>query len=216
MGAALSDRLTDWMIIISLAAGVLMILARFVDQARVSALFRFPWQAQAEEFSLQFNSGKVNLNADRLLILAGCLLFPLLIIGLKVQGQMERLLLFDLATYARILLLAGLYLIFKLLLASAVGYAFEREEESMRTQNVALAHFTWIALIGGPLALVSYFLPLGVGPYYLVLLLVSLTAIVFLIRSVYYSLKAGISSGYIILYLCALEIIPLLFLYSLA
>ena len=215
MGAELSNRVTDWMIIISLAAGILLILARFIDQARVSELLRFPWQSSAEEFSLQFNSGKVTLNADRLMILSAWILFPLVIVALKIQGKEESLLLFDWASYFRVLLLSGLYLIFKLLLASAVGYAFEREEESMRGQNLALAHFTWIAILGAPLALISIFVPFGDALYFLVLIPVILTAAVFLFRSVYYSLRSGISSGYIILYLCALEIIPLLFLYHL-
>ncbi len=215
MGADLSDRVTDWVILISLGAGIFLVLARVIDHARVSELLRFPWTAQAEEFSLRFNAGKVKLNADRFMILAAWTLFPLIIVALKVQGKSEALLLYDLATYFRVLLLSGLYLILKLLLASAVGYAFEREEQTLQGQNLALAHFTWISIVGGPLALLTFFLPLGSGQYYLILIPVVLTAAVFLFRSIYYSLKSGFSPSYIILYLCALEIIPLLFLYRL-
>lgn len=215
MGAELSDRVTDWMIIISLAAGIFLILARFIDEVRVAELLRFPWRAQAEEFCTQFNSGKVTLNADRLLIFAAWLLFPLLIVALKIKGENDLLLHYDWASYARILLLAGVYLTFKMLLASAVGYAFEREEQSMLSQNVALAHFTWLAIIGGATALITFFLPLGKGLYFLVLIPVIIMAALFLMRTVYYSLRSGVSSGYIILYLCALEIIPLFFLYQL-
>lgn len=215
MGADLSQRITDWMILISLAAGTLLVLARFIDRSRVLELLQFPWDGQSEEFSLRFNSGKVKLNADRLLILAAWLLFPLLIVALKMAGRSEAILLYDWASFFRIFLLSGLYLVLKLLLASAIGYAFEREEASLQSQNLALAHFTWIALIGGFFAFLTFFLPLAKLQFYLVLFLVLIIAVIFLFRNVYYSIKMGFSLSYIILYLCALEIIPLMFLYSL-
>ena len=194
MGADLSQRITDWMILISLAAGTLLVLARFIDRSRVLELLQFPWHGQSEEFSLRFT---------------------LLIVALKMEGNSEALLRYDWASFFRIFLLSGLYLVLKLLLASAIGYAFEREEASLQSQNLALAHFTWIALIGGAVAFVTFFLPIAQLQFYLVLILVLIIALIFLFRNVYYSIKMGFSLSYIILYLCALEIIPLMFLYSL-
>ncbi|HCQ17442.1 MAG TPA: hypothetical protein DIU20_14330 [Cryomorphaceae bacterium] len=109
-------------------------------------------------------------------------------------------------------MISGLYLILKLLVASAVGYAFEREEEILKGQNLALAHFTWLALVGGALAFVLYFLPLGSWQFYLLVLPLVLVGLIFLIRSVLYCLRIGFNTSYIILYLCALEIVPFSFL----
>lgn len=215
MGTALSHRASDWILIISLAAGTLVVLARYFNAVRVNQLLRFPWQSQADEFSLQFNTGKVGLNADRLLIISAWIFFPLLITALKMKGESAAILNYDWASYFRILLISGLYLILKLLVASAVGYAFEREEEILKGQNLALAHFTWLALVGGALAFVLYFLPLGSWQFYLLVLPLVLVGLIFLIRSVLYCLRIGFNTSYIILYLCALEIIPLFFLYSL-
>ncbi len=192
-----------------------MVLARYFNAVRVNQLLRFPWQSQADEFSLQFNTGKVGLNADRLLIISAWIFFPLLITALKMKGESAAILNYDWASYFRILLISGLYLILKLLVASAVGYAFEREEEILKGQNLALAHFTWLALVGGALAFVLYFLPLGSWQFYLLVLPLVLVGLIFLIRSVLYCLRIGFNTSYIILYLCALEIIPLFFLYSL-
>tara|TARA_B100001115_G_C15844204_1_gene424414 strand:- start:2732 stop:3313 length:582 start_codon:yes stop_codon:yes gene_type:complete len=192
-----------------------VVLARYFNAVRVNQLLRFPWQSQADEFSLQFNTGKVGLNADRLLIISAWIFFPLLITALKMKGESAAILNYDWASYFRILLISGLYLILKLLVASAVGYAFEREEEILKGQNLALAHFTWLALVGGALAFVLYFLPLGSWQFYLLVLPLVLVGLIFLIRSVLYCLRIGFNTSYIILYLCALEIIPLFFLYSL-
>lgn len=215
MGTELSTRASDWILIVSLAAGTLLVLARFFNAQRVPEFLRFPWQAQANEFALSFGAGKLALNADRIITFSAWLLFPVLVTALKIGNSTATLLQFDWASYFRILLLAGVYLVLKLLVASAVGYAFEREEVLWKGQNISLAHFAWASIIGGALAFTSYFLPFGSYYFYFLSILLIALSLLFLFRVLIFCRQQGFSLSYIILYLCALEIIPLVYLYSL-
>lgn len=200
---------------VSLAAGTLLVLARFFNDQRVPEFLRFPWQAQANDFALSFGAGKLALNADRIITLSAWLLFPILVIAFKIGYSSASLLQFDWASYFRILLLAGIYLVLKLLVASAIGYAFEREEALWKAQNISLAHFAWASIMGGALAFTTYFLPLGTYYFYLLSLPLIAVGLIFLFRVLIFCRQQGFSLSYIILYLCALEIIPLIYLYSL-
>ncbi len=215
MGTELSQRASDWIIIVSLAAGTLVVLARFFNAQRVPDFLKFPWQSRADEFAISFSAGKLALNADRILILSAWIFFPVLVTALKMEGDANLIIQYDWASYFRILLLGGLYLILKLLVASAVGYAFEREEDLWQGQNLALAHFSWLSLGGGLLAFVFHFLPASPLYFYILLVLFILLALLFLFRVLSFCLRQGFSPSYIFLYICALEIIPLVYLYNL-
>lgn len=215
MGSELINRPTDWILIICIVAGTLLVLAHYFHPERVKSLLSFPWQNTGDEFSLSFNSGSNLLGVDRVLIIGAWMLFPVLIVALKMRGQPTAILNYDWASYFGILLLAGLYLVLKLLVASAVGYIFDRQEELLKGQNMALAYFCWISFTGGIVSFVFYFLSFLVWPYYLTLAIVLVLLILFVARSAQYTLKLGFHSSYIIVYICALEIIPLSFLYTL-
>lgn len=215
MGTELSQRASDWVLIVSLAAGAMLVLARFFNSQRAPDFVRFPWQAQADEFGVSFSAGKLALNADRILILGAWIIFPVLVLFLKMEGEASKILLYDWASYFRVLLLGGLYLILKLLVSSAVGYAFEREEELWQGQNLSLAHFSWASLFGGLLAFVFLFLPSSSIYFYLLVLGLVLLSLLYLFRILSLCRQQGFSLSYIFLYICALEIIPLVYLFSL-
>jgi len=215
MGEDLNSRASDWILIIIMAAGILLILARYFNAERIPKFFAFPWQAQADEFAMGFNAGKMALNADRILVLIAWIAFPVLITSLKMKGDSALILDYDWASYFRILLLGGLYLVLKLLVSSSVAYAFEREQEIGQAQNIAIAHFTWGSLVGAAMAFLFHYLPASQIYFFLILIPLLLLALLFLFRILTFCLRAGFSLSYIILYLCALEIIPLVFLYRL-
>lgn len=216
MEIAITSRPTDWVIIISLLSAVLLVWIRSFDTKRMAFFIAFPWQPSAADFALHFNSDHLNYRADRFLLIVGWILSPLLILALRLPFVETGLQFYGWADYFRVLLLSGFFIVFKLFMASIVGYVFQVQEALIQGQNISLAYFTWLSIFGAFASLAVYFSNLPFSVIYILWFSLSLGLLWVLLRSIAFSFSLGLVASYIILYLCALEIIPLLYLFFLS
>lgn len=214
MEVNLVSRPTDWVIIISLLGAFLLVWIRSFDSKRIALFFNFPWKASAGDFALEFNSDYLNYRADRFLLILAWLLSPLLILALRLPFDSDFLQFYSWADYLRVLILAGLFILFKLFMASAIGFVFQVQEELVQGQNLSLAYISWIAVWGAFLSLMVYFTVFSITSAYILWVIVAGGLLLSLFRAILFSFSLNLESSYIILYLCALEIIPLLYLFA--
>jgi len=213
---AITSRPTDWVIIVGLLSAILLVWIRSFDTKRMALFLAFPWQAGASDFALEFNSDHLNYRADRFLLIVAWLISPLLILALKLPFAEGALQFYSWADYLRVLVLAGFFIAFKLFMASIIGYVFQVQEALIQGQNLSLAYFSWLAILGAFSSFLVYFSDFPLVVAYALWLALAIGVFWALFRSIAFSFSLGLETSYIILYLCALEIIPLLYLFSLS
>lgn len=213
---ALPSRPTDWVIVISLISAVLLVWIRSFDTKRMALFLVFPWQAGAADFALEFNSDHLNYRADRFLLIVAWIISPLLILALRLPFVETDMQFYGWADYFRVLMLSGFFIVFKLFMASTIGFVFQVQEVLIQGQNLSLAYFSWLAIFGAFTSLAVYFMNLPLNVTYILWFLLGIGVLWVLFRSIAFSFSLGLETSYIILYLCTLEIIPLLYLFSLS
>lgn len=207
-------RPTDWVIIISIIGAFLLLWIKSFDSKRLALFLVFPWQAAAGDFAAEFNSDHLNYRADRFLLIVAWLLSPLLILALRLPFGDNFLQFYSWADYSRVLLLSGLFILFKLFMASAIGFVFQSQEVLVQGQNLSLAYSAWLAVFGAFASLLVYFTDYAIVAAYILWVLVAVGLLFSLFRAILFSFSLKLESSYIILYICALEIIPLLYLFA--
>ncbi len=193
-----------------------MVWIRSFDVKRMALFVSFPWQAAGGDFPLEFNADHLNHRADRFLLILAWLLSPLLILALRIPFGEEVLRYYSWADYLRVLLLAGMYILFKLFMASAIGFVFQVQEALVQGQNFSLAYFSWLGVMGAFASIFVYFSDYPLIGSYLLWAFVAIGLLWAFIRTILFSFSLQLETSYIILYLCALEIIPLGYLFLLS
>lgn len=214
MEILVNERSTDWVIIISIIASTFLVLANFVDSSRTRQLLGIFFKSGGDDLALSYNQAKRGLTTDVFLLIAAVSSLPLAIIATKlISGtSLKTLFLFGWAEYLRMVLLTALILVFKNLMASIIGWVFSLQEELIQAQNIFLAHFNWVALLTAILSLSVYFGPWPIISSWLLIIFLILGLLLATIKTSLYTFRIGIPITYFILYLCALEIIPISYL----
>jgi hypothetical protein len=214
MEIMVSHRNTDWVIIISLLASAFLVLANFVNSLRARKLLSIVISVGGDEIALSYNPGKRVFSVDLLLLLASVLSMPLAIIASKfiLIDSVRPLLLFGWAEYLRMALLTVLLLVFKNLMASIIGWVFSLQEELIQAQSIFLAHFNWISILTALMSLLVYFGPWPLTSAWLLAIVLLLGLLIAIFKTSLYTFRIGLPFSYFILYLCALEIIPISYL----
>ena len=209
-----SHRSSDWVIIIGLLASVLLVLANLVNSLRVRQLLSLVTDVGGDETALSFHSDKRVFSADLMLLLASVVSMPLAIIATKFifSDSLRPLLLFGWAEYLRMTLLIALLLVFKNLLASIIGWVFGLQEELIQAQNIFLAHFNWISILAAFISFLVYFSPWPLVSAWLLVIVLLIGLLIAIFKTTAYTFRIGLPFTYFILYLCALEIIPISYL----
>jgi hypothetical protein len=214
MEIMVSHRSSDWVIIIGLLASALLVLANLVNSLRVRQLLSLVTDVGGDETALSFHSDKRVFSADLMLLLASVASMPLAIIATKFifSDRLRPLLLFGWAEYLRMTLLIALLLVFKNLLASIIGWVFSLQEELILAQNIFLAHFNWISILGALISFLVYFSPWPLVSAWLLVIVLLIGLLIAIFKTTAYTFRLGLPFTYFILYLCALEIIPISYL----
>ncbi len=209
-----NGRSTDWVIIISLLAGTFLVLANFINRLRTRQLLSLFFSAGGDELALSFNQDKRSVSTDALMLIAAVTGLPLAIIATKLilAANLNTFYLFGWAEYLRMVLLTATFLVFKSFMASIIGWVFSFQEELIVAQNIFLAHFNWVALSTALLSLLVYFGPWPVYAAWLLIVVLLLGLLVAIFKTSVYTFRIGVPITYFILYLCALEIIPISYL----
>ncbi|PTM05453.1 MAG: hypothetical protein DA405_03915 [Bacteroidetes bacterium] len=214
MEILVNGRSTDWVIIISILASTFLVLANFVNAPRTKQLLIILFSAGGNELALSFNQDKRSLRTDALMLISAVSALPLAIIATKLLSgtSLSAFFLFGWAEYFRMVLLTTVFLVVKSFLASIIGWVFNLQEELIAAQNIFLAHFNWVALSTALLSLLVYFGPWPVFSAWLLIVVLVLGLLVAIFKTSVFTFRIGIPSTYFILYLCALEIIPISYL----
>lgn len=214
MEILVNGRSTDWVIIISILASTFLVLANFVNASRTKQLLIIFFSAGGNDLALSFNQDKRSLSTDALMIISAVSALPLAIIATKLLSgtSLSAFFLFGWAEYLRMVLLTTIFLVFKSFMASIIGWVFNFQEELIAAQNIFLAHFNWVALSAALLSLLVYFGPWPVFSAWLLIVVLLLGLLVAIFKTSVFTFRVGIPITYFILYLCALEIIPISYL----
>lgn len=214
MEILVNSRSTDWVIIISMLASTFLVLANFVNALRTKKLLLIFFSAGGNDLAISFNQDKRSLSTDALLLISAVSALPLAIIATKlISGtSLSAFFLFGWAEYLRMVLLTTIFLVFKSFMASIIGWVFSFQEELIAAQNIFLAHFNWVALLTALLSLLVYFGPWPIFSAWLLIVVLVLGLLVAIFKTSVFTFRIGVPITYFILYLCALEIIPISYL----
>lgn len=211
--AELQQRNTDWILAILVLSFLAFVVARINAPERVREFVRLPWHVKSAEIASNFNPIQSKRLADFLLSFAALLISALTIYLLRQVWHSQPIKADGWHIVARIVLILAVFILFKSLLGALVGSVFQLTEPIAASQNRFFAYFSWLALPFFPLATVLTYQPIfnTVLAYALIVLAV-LGIILALFRTAEIIMKLPPKIGYNILYLCALEIIPIMYL----
>jgi len=112
---------------------------------------------------------------------------------------------------------ANAYFMLKILLYKLLGSIFSQKESTGELVFNMMLYHNVMGLILLPLATIHLLVPgFGIISMFLVPVLVAIFYLMSIFRSIYFAIRLGISIFYLILYLCALEILPILLVVKLA
>jgi hypothetical protein len=109
------------------------------------------------------------------------------------------------------------YFMLKILLYKLLGSIFSQKEATGELVFNMMLYHNVMGLILLPVATIHSLVPgFGIISMFLVPVLVAIFYLMSIFRSIYFAIRVGISIFYLILYLCALEILPILLVVKLA
>jgi len=109
------------------------------------------------------------------------------------------------------------YFMLKILLYKLLGTIFSQKEATGELVFNMMLYHNVMGLILLPVATIHLLVPgFGIISMFLVPVLVAIFYLMSIFRSIYFAIRVGISIFYLILYLCALEILPILLVVKLA
>lgn len=119
--------------------------------------------------------------------------------------------------YLIVLVVINAYFLTKILIYKLMGSVFSQKEITGELVFNMMLYHNVLGLIMLPVATFHSLVPaIGVISLFVVPALILIFYLLSLVRSIYFALRTGISIFYLILYLCALEILPVLLVVKLA
>jgi hypothetical protein len=119
--------------------------------------------------------------------------------------------------YVIVLVVVDAYFLAKILLYKVLGSVFSQKEAAGELVFNMMLYHNVLGMILLPVATFHSWVPaLGFVSLFLVPGLILIFYLLSLVRSIYFAIRTGISIFYLILYLCALEILPILLVVKLA
>jgi hypothetical protein len=112
---------------------------------------------------------------------------------------------------------ANAYFMTKVLIYKLLGSLFSQKETTGELVFNMMIYHNVLGLVLLPVATIHSFVPgFGIFSMFIVPALIVIFYLMSIIRSIYFAIRVGISIFYLILYLCALEILPILLVVKLA
>ncbi|MEI7423121.1 MAG: DUF4271 domain-containing protein [Prolixibacteraceae bacterium] len=119
--------------------------------------------------------------------------------------------------YVIVLVVVNAYFLTKILLYKLMGSIFSQKEITGELVFNMMLYHNVLGMVMLPVATFHSFVPaLGFVSLFIVPGLILIFYLLSLLRSIYFAIRTGISIFYLILYLCALEILPVLLVVKLA
>lgn len=119
--------------------------------------------------------------------------------------------------YLIVLVVVNAYFMVKILIYKILGSVFSQRETTGELVFNMMLYNNILGLILLPVSTIHSMVPaFGAFSLFIVPVLIALFYLMSLIRSIYFAVRVGISIFYLILYLCTLEILPILLVVKLA
>lgn len=207
-------RQTDWIALVLIGIGALLLLARLRDASKVEILLKLPFYGSAKEWASGFNPVLSKKLEDFLIGLAALLTIALSALLISRSIGAKTLVALDWVNFLRYTLVISLFLLFKTLIGALTGAIFEVQEALISAQNQYFAFSSWLILPLLPFCLLLTFTFSGAQWLaWLGLAILILGLFYALYQSAKTIMRLPPNIGYNIFYLCALEIIPAIYLF---
>lgn len=208
-------RQTDWIALVLMGIGAILLAARWRDATKTDILLKLPFYGSAQEWASDFNPVLAKKLEDFLLGLAALLSIALAALLVSRTLGPKPLEAMDWVNFLRFTLVISLFLLFKTLVGALTGALFEVQEPIIKAQNQYFAFASWLILPLLPFCLLITFTFPGADWLAWLGLAVLLLGLVYaLYQSAKTILRLPPAIGYNIFYLCALEIIPAIYLFQ--
>jgi hypothetical protein len=204
---------TDWLLAVLMLSFVVMITVKLYNAGRLRDFAILPFHSGRKELEESFNpvpgKGFVDLSLSlnsTLIITISC--FLLLHPYEDVFPEFN-----DWTMFLMLLFALLIFFLFKNFMGLLVGWVFHKSDEIAEAQNINLAYRTWLGIILLPICTVAvFFQPAYPVVYFILLFVLSVGYFLAFQFSALRIWSMGVLPYYKLLYLCALEITPLIFL----
>lgn len=199
---------TDWLLILFIVNAVLFLIAKLYHPKKFGEFLSLPFNSGLQEFEKEFNpyGGKdifdITLTFNSFLIYAT---------GLFVIFNPDLSLYSD---FFRLFFILILFFLLKNFASLFIAWLFDKNIEITTSHNANLAYRTWGSIWLYPVLVAAVFIPnLSESSATLVSIAIAAVYILALIVSIFRVWAMAAKKYYKILYLCALEITPIVFLF---
>lgn len=202
------------MLVLLLISVAFVLTGRFFNKERFYIFLRLPYHVKGGEVASAYNPARVAFNHDYFNGLGAILAITLGIYWLHsydreimapdYEGPLS---------FLRIALVVLVFLLVKNMLSALVGFVFSSQEKIIVAQNRGFAYLAWVLVPLLPLLLLAFYLPFGNQVFFYMIYGILVAGYLYsTLQAMAEIWKLPAPAYYKILYLCALEIIPLLFL----
>ena len=209
----IATRSTDWVLLVLAFITITVVIAKVSETERTVYFLGLPFRVQSSEWAANFNPILSKKLSDALLGLAAILTLALAALLITRFWRGEQTLASDFLPFLKMVFtLIGIFL-GKTLLGSFIAAVFDVQEQITAAQNINLAYLSWLLVPILPLVLATLFLNWQTAFFAQLLLVVVLVGLAIMM---WHTARAIINVSpilsYNIFYLCALEIIPIIYL----
>ena len=204
----------DWLLNIFMICVILIVAARFYNPRKFRQFALLPFQGSDTDRAKEFKPFSRNL-FDVILAIYSYIVVALMLTLIGVGFESGSPNLSEWSNFVRFFLVLIIFFLAKDLLELTVGWVFRITEQIAFSQTLNLAYRAWASIYLLPLSFLVVYIPNSytVG-WWIIVILLSGSYLVAIWQSTLILWKLPISAYYKILYLCALEIVPILFLIS--
>lgn len=200
---------TDWIFFILSMTCLLVLIARLADVSRFKMLLNLPLSNISKGVSKDFDPLNFKKIHDIALAISGGLSLSLAVYLLQHNVEEP----FEVLGFLNVFVVVNGMFLLKSFIAALAAWLFGRVEQISESQNVWLAFLTCLSLLLIPLLWGVFYIPMG---FFAGKILVSIALLVGFLGVFTVTVNAvwsmRVAPSYKILYLCTLEIAPLLLL----
>lgn len=204
---------TDWIFVLLLASVSMLLIAKFSAPKRFSVFLNLPIHTKKIEFIEEFKPFQGLRRFETLLSVNSYILLSMgLFVMQKAQGK-EPIFFSNYLDFIRVLMFLTLFFLSKALINALLDWLYEHNGALAFATNVHLSYRIWMSFFLLPLIVLVVFLP---SASFVLSIVLGVFMLVSYIQSTIQSnlnlWKIATPSYFKILYICALEMMPILFL----
>lgn len=208
-------RHTDWLLILLLVAAFLLVLAQQANRARFAVFKTLPYHIKGKEIAQSYNPLLISQGHDFLVTAGAAITMASAIFWLNQNSPHQQVpaILFEPLRFLQIAIMVIAFVLVKSLFSAFVATIFNGQDYMIAAQNRSFAFLSWLSLPLLPLLFLVLYLPhLATAVFYSLYALLILGYLYATMQSFLVIWQMRGTLVYKVLYLCTLELVPVLFL----